>query len=298
MNRLNHGILKEQEYNERYGFNVDYRVTVRGMYNRVASNYKTADRFGSISKSHQAAIEQVENYFSPPKPHTKVLDLGVGDAWFLDKLAPVLPDADFSGIDISPEMLELAQKRLPALTTIESSATEAEKHIPLHSQDLVLAHFINAYIPIHALFGQAYKMTQPNGCFSLITTTYDSFPKAQQMLSEFILEDSLLSRVVGHYYKNMVQNTTVASDQDHLLSVFADHQFTVISHQRLEVPICLNDIDALAQFGIEGTWFLNTLSLRMLPKNYLIQRLKKLFTRIFHFPYEDTHIIDIVLAKK
>ncbi|MEX0914080.1 MAG: hypothetical protein WDZ57_03920 [Demequina sp.] len=51
-------------------------------------------------------------------------------------------------------------------------------------------------------------------------------------------------------------------------------------------------------FGIEGTWFLNSLSIRMLPKNFLLQRLKRLFSKIFTFPYEDTHIIDVVLAKK
>ena len=103
---------------------------------------------------------------------------------------------------------------------------------------------------------------------------------------------------MGHYYKAIVKNTTVAAGKEELLSAFKEHQFEVLEHQRLHIPIVLNNIDELALFGIEGTWFLNTLSIRMLPKNFLIQRLKRLFSKIFTFPYEDVHIIDVVLAKK
>ena len=79
---------------------------------------------------------------------------------------------------------------------------------------------------------------------------------------------------------------------------FKQHQFEVIAHKRIEIPIILNNIDELALFGIDGTWFLNSISIRMLPKYFLIQRLKRLFSKIFTFPHHDTHIIDIVLAKK
>jgi hypothetical protein len=162
----------------------------------------------------------------------------------------------------------------------------------------MLAHFINAYIPINILFNQANLLTRANGHFSMITTTYDSFPIAQQCLAEFISEDSILSSVVGHYYKSIVKNTTVAASTDELMLAFEQNQFEVIAHERLEIHITLNTIDELALFGIEGTWFLNTLSIRMLPKIFLMQRLKRLFGKIFTFPYHDTHIIDVVLAKK
>jgi len=90
----------------------------------------------------------------------------------------------------------------------------------------------------------------------------------------------------------------VASGYEHLMQTFKEHQFEVVAHERLRIPIQLNNIDELANFGIEGTWFLNSLPARMLPKNFLIQRLMRLFSKIFTFPYNDTHIIDIVLARK
>jgi ubiquinone/menaquinone biosynthesis C-methylase UbiE len=267
------------------------------MYNEIVTHYATADRFGSISESHKAAIAQIQHAHLGRKPHYKVLDLGVGDGSFLKQLKDYMPLAEFTGIDISVEMLKHASEALP-LTTIETNAIEASQILPLHTQNLVLAHFINAYIPIDKLFNEANLLTRSNGHFSIITTTYESFPVAQQQLARFIAEESLLSSIVGHYYKAIVKNTTVAAGQEQLLQTFAKHDFEVLEHQRLYIPIKLNNINELAEFGIDGTWFLNSISMRMLPKTFLIQRLKRLFDKIFTFPYEDTHIIDVVLAKK
>ncbi len=272
-------------------------MTLKAMYNTLASQYATADCFGSISESHECAIAQIKRAHLGAHSHYKALDFGVGDGAFLQKLHGEIPHAEFTGIDVSGEMLKQARDALP-LTTIEASATEASHYLPHHSQDLVLAHFINAYIPINDLFNQAKLLTRANGHFSLITTTYDSFPVAQQHLADFIKEESLLGCIVGHYYKAIVKNTTVAAGENELLKAFEDHQFKVLEHQRIRIPITLNNIDELALFGIEGTWFLNSLSIRMLPKNFLIQRLKRLFSKIFTFPYHDTHVIDIVLATK
>ena len=272
-------------------------MTVMAMYDRIANQYAIADQFGSLSKSHQCAIAQITRTHLGLKRHCKVLDLGVGDGSFLKKLKDELPSASFTGIDVSKEMLKKAQDVL-AMTIIEASATEASRFLPHHSQDLVLAHFINACIPIRTLFHEAKLLTRSNGHFSLITTTYDSFPMAQQQLAKFIAEDSILSRIVGHYYKTIVKNTTVAAGEDELLQAFKQQEFQVLEHERIRIPIVLNSIDELALFGIEGTWFLNSLSVRMLPKYFLLQRLQRLFSRIFTFPYEDTHVIDVVLARK
>ena len=272
-------------------------MSLKEMYNNLAGQYDMADQFGSITESHREAIAQIERVTSLSKSNARVLDLGVGDGAFLKKLSQGMPRAEFTGVDVSAEMLKRAEEAL-ALTTIEASATDVQNFLPPHSQDLVLAHFINAYIPIQALFDSVRTLTRANGYFSFITTTYDSFPVAQQYLAEFIAEGTLLSSVVGHYYKSILKNTTVAAGEQELFDVFKQHDFEVLEHKRFHLPVVLNNIDELALFGIEGTWFLNSLSIRMLPKSFLLQRLKRLFDRIFTFPYCDTHIIDVILAKK
>jgi ubiquinone/menaquinone biosynthesis C-methylase UbiE len=267
------------------------------MYNAIAKRYDIADQFGSISKSHTIAIKQIETVMKDHHLPVKVLDMGIGNGAFLQQLLPILKQAKLTGIDISPEMIKLAQENLPILC-IEGSATEASHYLPAHSQDLILAHFINAYIPIDTLLQQANLLTRSNGYFSMITTTYESFPEAQRMIAEFINDGSIVGRLVGHYYKNLVRNTTVSSGLEDLFCSFDNHGFKVVEHQRLEIPFQLNNIDDLILFGIDGTWFLNSISMRMLPKQFLIERLKRLFERIFTFPYKDTHIIDIILASK
>lgn len=273
-------------------------MSLKAMYNEIASHYGMADRFGSVSESHRLAIEEIKRVHLGQRKGYKILDFGVGDGAFLAKLKNIMPAASFTGIDISKEMLLQAKQSLPSLTTIETSAAEASRFLPHHSQDLVLAHFINAYVSIHTLFKEAALLTRSNGYFSLITTTYESFPVAQQNLANFISKNSLISKLVGHYYKTIVKNTTVASGLDELMRHFEEHHFKVVEHQRLRIPITFRDINDLALFGIEGTWFLNNLSVRMLPKNFLMERLKSQLNKIFTFPYRDTHIIDIVLAKK
>lgn len=272
-------------------------MTSKAMYNNFASQYATADCFGSITESHTHAISQITRANLGMRPNYKILDFGVGDGAFLKKLKQNMPNAEFTGIDVSVEMLKYAREAIP-LTTIEASAIDASQYLPIHSQDLVLAHFINAYVPINALFNQANLLTRSNGHFSLITTTYDSFPIAQQQLADFITKESLLSCIVGHYYKAVVKNTTVAGSEDELLNAFKHHQFQIIEHQRIRIPITLNSIEELAMFGIEGTWFLNSLSIRMLPRDFLIERMKRVFSKIFTFPYHDTHVIDVILARK
>lgn len=272
-------------------------MSLEAMYNQAKNRYAIADRFGSISDSHTAAINQIKNEQLDLRSDLNVLDFGVGTGVFLKQLHDYMPNAHYTGIDISKEMLARAKLTLP-LKTIEASATEASCFLPLQSQDLVLAHFINAYIPLNHLFSEAERLTHSGSYFSFITTTYESFPVAQAELAKFIAEGTLVSTVVGHYYKTMVKNTTTAANLSELMKAVDDHHFTVVQHTRLEIPIVLHDIDEFSLFGIDGTWFLNSITMRMLPKNFLLERLKRLFSKIFTFPYRDTHIIDIILAKK
>ena len=277
-------------------FNAWNRMTIKAIYNDLAAGYDSADQFGAIHKSHHVALEQIARLDLAKRSHCKVLDLGVGDGAFLLRLKNQLPHAEFTGLDVSSEMLKRATDTL-ALTAIESSAADVMNYIPAHTQDIVLAHFINAYIPTHTLFNAAQHLMRSTGYFSMITTTYDSFPVAQKYLADCIAQGSLLSSVVGHYYKSIVKQTTVAASQSELVSAFSEHGFEIIEHLRIEIPIVLNNIEELAAFGIDGTWFLNSLSIRLLPRQFLINRLKRLFGKIFEFPYHDTHIIDVVLAR-
>jgi len=269
-------------------------------YNSIASHYLTADRFGSLRESHACALEQIkEEQLGLHRQHFKVLDLGVGDAKFIKKINDIIPHCELTGIDLSKEMLKKGREILE-FHDIHGDSREADKLLPLHMQDLVIAHFINAYMPIKTLLKQAKWMSKANGYFSFITSTYESFPVSQTQLAQFVAEDTFMSSIVGHYYKKIIENTPVASGIDEIVEQMHQCGFEIVNHQRLAIPIHFDSIDDMLDFGIKGTWFLNTLSAgpSTLPKQFIIERLKRFFNRIFNFPYQDEHIIDVILAKK
>lgn len=272
-------------------------MSVKSIYNEIACRYDSADSFGSITQSHNCAIQQIKTAMIEHKPKIKILDLGVGDGDFLLKMKQLFPIAELTGFDVSKEMLKRASANIN-FTPIESSAADASNYIPSHSQDLVLAHFINAYVPIHVLLKQAQILTRANGYFSMLTSTYESFPKAQQNLANFIARDTIASSIAGHYYKTIVKTTSVTTGKEELLQAFQQHQFEIVDHQRLHIPIICNNINELVLFGIEGTWFLNSLNFNLLPRKLVLQIIKRFLSKIFTFPYQDTHVVDVVLAKK
>jgi len=274
-------------------------MSLKMMYDEVADEYATkSNRFGSISKSHECAIQQISEVSSNRKSSQKILDLGVGDGAFLQKLSPLFPEATFTGMDISAGMLKLAKLSLPEMTTIEASASLANQFVPHASQNLILAHFINAYIPIDTLLSQVNSLLQSEGFFSFITTTYDAFPNGQKKLKKYIARNSLFGKIIGYFYRNGVKNTTVSKNQKELIKKLKKHQFEIINHQRLGIPLSFNNIDELKSFAIDGGWFLNALDKTIIPQKFATKITRAIINNNLTFPYEDVQFIDVVLAKK
>jgi len=60
-------------------------MPLKAIYNSNASQYDTADCFGSITESHDCAIKQINQANIDPAPHYNILDMGVGDGSFCEK---------------------------------------------------------------------------------------------------------------------------------------------------------------------------------------------------------------------
>lgn len=272
-------------------------MNLKQLYDNIAKNYSIADQFSALTKSHETALFQMQYHNLTNLSPFKVLDLGVGSGDFLKKLKCMMPHAELTGLDVSPEMLRVASQNFE-ITTIEGSANNASQLIPLKSQNLIIAHFINAYLPTTTLLMEVKALLKTDGYFSFVTTTYESFPNAQSKLIEFINTRQLLGAVVGHYYKAITQHTLVPQNLSELKENLSFFGLQLLEHKRLNLVIQLNNINELMQFGIEGTWFLNLFSIKFIPKKLLLSQIKRIFKKIITFPYQDTHIIDIILAKK
>jgi SAM-dependent methyltransferase len=75
-----------------------------------------------------------------------------------------------TGLDVSTAMLRRAADRVP-LTAVLGSAEQAASHLPAGAFDLVLAHFILAYVRPQVLLEQVRLLLAPAGVLSLTATT-------------------------------------------------------------------------------------------------------------------------------
>lgn len=272
---------------------------IASYYDNISKHYyNTADQFGVLSQSCHTAAQQVLQCDLLTHPHhLRILDLGVGDGAFLKLMKQYLPSSELTGIDVSKEMLKLAQEQVP-FHSIHCSAADADKHLPIHSQDLIIAHFISAYVPVRTLFYQAKTMSKASGYFSFVTSTYDSFPESQTQIANFVAQDTLIGNLVGHYYKSILSRTPVASGLDEIHQLIEENGFELVKHQRIEVPIFFPDIEKLTEYAIHGGWFFNLLPETTFAKDFILERIKRFVSRILQFPHHDTQIVDVLLLKK
>jgi trans-aconitate 2-methyltransferase len=78
---------------------------------------------------------------------SRAVDLGCGPGNSTELLAAAFPEADIVGIDSSPDMIEAAHRRLPA---VRFELTSIEKWEDEGPWDLVLANAVLQWVPGHA----------------------------------------------------------------------------------------------------------------------------------------------------
>lgn len=271
-------------------------MVVKTIDDITTSQHHIADCYGAISRSHQCALEQFRKIKFLNRTDCNILNIGTYDHIFIEKLKALI-----SSIDKTEENILDQSRYVPqniSFQTINVNSIETNQHISEASQDAIIAHLIDTEIPNDALFSKAHRLIKEDGVFSVITTTHESFPVAQRHLADFIAKGGLISNIVGHYYKTVVKNTTVAADEESLLTAVKSHHFEILFHERIEIPMHFETLEELELFAIEGGWFISRLSIPMIPKSFLLQNLRRTFEKMFTFPYQDTHVIDVVMAKK
>lgn len=270
---------------------------MKSAYNKIAQTYlNLGDRFGSFSRSHDTAFKQIiEKGAFPQNSALRIVDLGVGNGTFLARLDTHFQNADFTGFDISEEMLKIAQKNLPQMQAVRGSASFASSHLKKESQSLVLAHFINAYVSSEVLFSQAKTILEPNGLFSYIGTSEESFSELKTGVELYISRNSISSCLLAHFYRRAVKKTLVPHNA---LNLMQDSGFDVVSNARLEIPVRFDSVDEFMAFGVDGSWFLNAFNVPIVPDRIIAAGLRYFVQRVFQFPLETRHVIDVVLGRK
>lgn len=149
------------------------------IHDAVARGYNSAD--GIIGRKNRVFLEAMALQAQQRIKPWQVVDLGVGDGALLQALQALPLPAEFTGLDISPAMLALASDRL-SMKPVLARAEQAASHLPQGHYDLVLAHFILAYVPLEALLQQASLLLAEGGVLSLVTSTLEGTQAVLQQM--------------------------------------------------------------------------------------------------------------------
>lgn len=117
-----------------------------------------------------------------------VLDLACGTGRIIPKLLE--KKADITGIDVSAEMLKIAQKKFPKAKFLQGNMEQ----LPFteNSFDLVIAAFAIVHLKsLDKVFGEVYRVLKDNGIFVLTNINQKKAPK---------LKMGRESIVIGSYY--------------------------------------------------------------------------------------------------
>lgn len=269
-------------------------------YNKIAHSYdEHADAFNLLTSSRFSAKQQIESYFGEARDDKSVLDIGVGSGIFLSELeAEVFNVAHFVGLDISESMLKIARDNLPKLRTLCGTVDHIARDLQGEYYDLIVAHFVLAYVDLGQFLQKTSPCLKDDGVISVVTTTYESFPAFQDNIKYLVAQGSAWSPLFKNLYQSAIKRTLTPLSYADIEKTAQAAGFTVMQHQHLETTIKFDTPKKLVDFAVKGGWLLNAFDCRWMPVTFWYYLMRLLCKGYFRFPYEDQHVVEVVLLKK
>jgi SAM-dependent methyltransferase len=119
----------------------------------------------------------------------KILDVGCGNGYYISKLQCFFPSKQYSGVDISPELIARATNRY---RTIHLSLADITSYAPRGRFDIILMRFFVQHLKDFAgIIDAADRLLEPNGRLMIIETdlarskNYPALPIFTDMLMTY-----------------------------------------------------------------------------------------------------------------
>jgi SAM-dependent methyltransferase len=167
---------------------IDYIKTVAKVENVAEEDFRTYLRRKPYADPDAAEylidLGQILRFL--PKPPARVLDLGVGSGWTSEAIARM--GHEVIGIDISPDMIALANERLGPGLNLGFHAFDYEQEIPFAPFDaIVMYDALHHAVDEHAVIRQAAAALRPGGCFVCIEpgTGHSTAPHSVEVMAKY-----------------------------------------------------------------------------------------------------------------
>lgn len=151
-------------------------------FTRAAEKYETEDAgvYNICKKDYPDILEEIEK-----EQFTDLLDAGCGTAPMLSLLTKSFPDAHFTGIDLTPKMIEVAQRKNLPNTTLLCGDCE---NLPFDDNKfdvIICSQSIHHYPNPQDFFKSVKRCLRPNG--------------------RLILRDVTIKNTIIHWFVNNIE---------------------------------------------------------------------------------------------
>lgn len=264
------------------------------LYDYVSSSYDEADRI--VRPKQRVALDQIRAHCAVPGTGLRVLDLGTGDAAFLALLHEAFPEARLTGLDLSPGMLARGRERVE-FEGVVSDIAHAGRALPGRRFELVVAHFVLAYVGLDGLFAPARALVAPGGFLSVVSTTNESAETLRRQIDA--LENSLnpFKRIVAGAARRGIARSRTPRNLEEVDAAGERHGFRRVERGRIEIPIELADADEAFRFGVQSGMCANALDVPGVPVPVALAGARAAL-RCFDYPYRGTLVIEVVLMQR
>lgn len=207
-----------------------------------------------IEKAQQIALEQlIQQDLSGV-----VVDIGCGTGNMLYLLIQKFKFDQIYGIDLSEEMLNVARNKIPNLVAICDCATSVQQHFPAPIANVLIFHFLFAYVDYKKFIMQASMVALPRSILSIATTTSNTFSKStSHVLNNLKRTVSIIkflcrvnvAKALSDYIKSMPQ------DLNELQKLVEQSGYEVLNAKSVRIPVILKTWREVWRFSYDSGWF-------------------------------------------
>lgn len=220
------------------------------------------DKHQILTTSRQIALTQLKQLMTKhviTKLSGTLIDVGCGTGNIIVELLESFHFSLIYGVDLSAEMLRIAQTKVANLVPICDSASNLNQHFSTPTADLLNLHFLFAYVDYHLLINQAATIVHPGGLISICTTTANSFAAIRLVA---IRKFARLIKLLFKVNLAAIDNDYCAlmpKDLASLSTVIENNNFRIVDSARIHINIKLNTWRETWSFIHDSGWFIEAL---------------------------------------